>query len=118
METLAPTVDGGGASQYFDSYDDLDVSGARWQKYRFKENSIVKDVLCGKGMCTLEQDQLLHNCEVIPALIEVPCHEDTGEEGNKRRSSVSLPLQSLYLYHPWVRRLGEPHSKSIVMCRM
>jgi hypothetical protein len=28
-----PTVDASGASQYFDSYDDLDVSGARWQKY-------------------------------------------------------------------------------------
>jgi hypothetical protein len=32
METAAPPVDGSGASEYFDSYDDLDVSGARWQK--------------------------------------------------------------------------------------
>jgi len=33
METPAPTVDGSDASHYFESYDDLDVSGARWQKY-------------------------------------------------------------------------------------
>jgi hypothetical protein len=33
METSTPTVDGRDASRYFDSYDDLDVSGARWKKY-------------------------------------------------------------------------------------
>jgi len=33
METPAATVDGRDASHYFDSYDDLDVSGARMQKY-------------------------------------------------------------------------------------
>jgi hypothetical protein len=33
MEIPAPTVDVSDASHYFDSYDDLDVSDARWQKY-------------------------------------------------------------------------------------
>jgi hypothetical protein len=54
METPAPTVDGSDVSHYFDSYDDLDVSGARWQKYCFKENSIIIDVLyCVKRVCVL-----------------------------------------------------------------
>ena len=33
MEAPAPVVDGRGASEYFDSYGDLDVSDASWQRY-------------------------------------------------------------------------------------